>query len=108
MATGTDTKIQGVHYALVVLAQAGTSVKLTDAKAGDFVQYWMIKKKAQATDPDVWSGHSAVIASVNGTMATLISADPGKDATDKGGVRESNKLNLIEAADRRIYLVRLK
>lgn len=107
-ADGTDKKIQGVHYALVDLAQAGISVKLKEAKAGDFVQYWMIKKKAKPEDPDVWSGHSGVIASVAGTMATLISADPGNNASDKGGVRESKKLNLIEAADRRIYLVRLK
>ncbi len=51
-----DRRIRGVQTALVEM-EKGEVVKPEDAKPGDFVQFWRLKKRK-------WIGHVAIIAEV--------------------------------------------
>ncbi len=99
-----DERTKGVQSALVD-ASLGKAVSVADAAPGDLIQYWM--KKSDGT----WFGHAGVIESVERTgdapkariYGAHASPSPGKIGTS------SFELKLIEgAADRRIYLVRIK
>lgn len=65
-----DKSIRGIQTALVEM-EKGEVVKPEDAKSGDFVQFWRLKKGK-------WSGHVAIIAEVidrkAGTCALIFGA----------------------------------
>src|SRR6185503_3058296 len=65
---GTDPRIGGVQYALTRVSNEGKTISPADAKPGYLLQYWMPHTNG------VWFGHSAVIVSMKGTRATILSA----------------------------------
>lgn len=101
--TKADARAKGVQQALVDLDQ-GEAVSLKDARPGDFIQYWMMR------DNGTWFGHSGVIEKVEvvqGTpRATIYGSHLSLDGI--GSSKPTSRLRLVEAADRRIYIVRLK
>ena len=74
-----------------------------DARAGDLVQYWM--KRQDGT----WFGHSAVIESVEVVGGVPRAGLYGAHASlgKIGSSAAANRIRLVDAADRRIYIVRL-
>ena len=96
-ATGTDKRLAGVQYGLADIAGNGTNVDSSQAKVGDFIQYWM--KKADGT----WFGHSGIISSISGSNVGIYGAHFSQNK-----IADSTfKLDLL-GADRHIYIVRLK
>ncbi|MBW2964607.1 N-acetylmuramoyl-L-alanine amidase [Candidatus Woesearchaeota archaeon] len=87
--------IQGVSLALTSVGM-GASVKVEDAKAGDFVQYWWQKD-------GVWNGHSAIIYRVNGGGKFDVYGAHSRNT----GVTTAKDVDLSDK-DKKVYIVRLK
>jgi hypothetical protein len=101
--TSGNSKTKGVQQALIDINR-GTEVALTDAKAGDLIQYWM--QKSDGT----WFGHSGVIEAVDDTggvrRATIFGAS---QSLKKIGSSPADKRLILKAdPKRRIYIVRIK
>lgn len=96
----SDPKIRGVQQALVDLKK-GTVITPDKAQPGDLIQYWMKK------DNGKWFGHGGVVETIsekNGTVTTRLF---GAHKSSKGIATSKFELKLNEAADRRLFVVRV-
>jgi hypothetical protein len=98
-----DPRTRGVQHAIVDVMRRGITVPASDAKSGDFIQYWM--KKSDGS----WFGHAGIISRVwvdeNGIpRGSILGAHKsmGLGEQDFGGTGIG-----LTGKDRRIYIARL-
>jgi hypothetical protein len=97
-----DDRTKGIQSALVG-AGLGLAVAPPDARAGDFIQYWM--KQSDGT----WFGHAGLVHEVSMAGKTPQATIYGSHKSQDGIAVSKFRLRLTgDRADRRIYLVRLK
>jgi len=102
IVSGGDLRTRGVQQALIDLKR-GEAVPLAEAGKGDLVQYWM--QEANGT----WFGHAGVIERIDESAGERRAWLFGSHLSEGGiGTAPAVGLRLIESADRRIYIVRLR
>jgi hypothetical protein len=95
---------KGIQYALVDVLKRGIAVTPEQAKAGDFIQYWIRKKDGK------WAGHSAIISRVFEVDGTPRAAIYGSHKIT-GGIADTDFGGggvLLTGADRKVYIARLQ
>ena len=101
-----DEKTKGVLYAFTKVMKCGREVRHDDARAGDFVQYWIKKKNGE------WMGHSAILAKVwKGADGVNRAAIYGANQSTNGIAETAFKGNeglRLNGPDRRVYIVRFE
>jgi len=93
-------KVKGIQHALVSMGR-GRVVEPKDARAGDFVQYWM--KQSDGT----WFGHAGIIETVEKVSESY-------EATIFGAHKSTNRIATsdfklrLTGPGRRVFIVRAK
>ncbi|NCF90964.1 MAG: hypothetical protein GWQ05_08390 [Verrucomicrobiaceae bacterium] len=96
-ADGKDPKVSGLAHALVDLMQVATRVEPSEARVGDFVQYWKQNEEGS------WFGHSSLLSSVSDGKARLYGSHKSTN-----GIADSNFELKLTGDDRHVFLVRLQ
>jgi len=95
--SGTDPKLAGIQYALTTLTPLGRKIPPNEAKAGDYIQYWMKRKNGK------WFGHAGIIETIDEEGAKIF----GSHKSSNGIATSNFKLNLL-GEDRLIYILRIE